>query len=318
MDAPASSPSPPGKSATGALLPDSDNVVTASALVRHFGLWQDRAVHQPVYVLHRGRPRFVLSTVELMQALCTPHPVAQRGDDRAAFDALLARIPQVVLVADAALRIMAMSAAAQAYFAHPDGDGLLLQGLVDGPSFERVADAVGRVVATGHCEDVDAVPARYPSRRLRLLVHPHPMGVAILAADATAVDELAEARAAAMALDEACAACGVVASARIGLRGYVEQAPASLVALTGLSSAALTGARFTTLIDIADRARVGDAIELAIRDGQSVPVSAVLHTRRAGALPVIIGLSAIRVGGAVATIAAMIAGTAGLEPLKAP
>ncbi len=299
-------------------LPDTDNVVTASALVRHFGHWQDRAIHQPVYVIHRGRPRFVLATVELMQALCAPRQVAHDDSYQASFGALLALLPQIVLIADGALRITAMSAAARTYFAQPHGDDVRLQALVDDPSCERVAQAVGRVLASGHGDDVDATPARYPGRRLRLLLHPHPMGVAMLAEDATAADDLREARAAAIADDDACAACAVVASARISLRGHVEQARPSLVALTGLSSTALGGARFTTLIDIADRARVGDAIEHVIRSGGSARVNAVLHTNGAGTLPVIIGLSAIRVGAAVASVAAIIAGASGLEALKAP
>jgi hypothetical protein len=46
--------------------------VTASALVRQFGLWQERAARAPVYILHRGRARLALTSIELMEAMCAP------------------------------------------------------------------------------------------------------------------------------------------------------------------------------------------------------------------------------------------------------
>ena len=46
-------------------------IVTSSDLVRHFGHWQDKAAREPVYVLHRGRLRFVITAVDIMDALCT-------------------------------------------------------------------------------------------------------------------------------------------------------------------------------------------------------------------------------------------------------
>lgn len=52
--------------------PDRDDTTTASDLVRRFGLWSDRATREPVYVLHRGRPRLVLASVELIELLCRP------------------------------------------------------------------------------------------------------------------------------------------------------------------------------------------------------------------------------------------------------
>jgi hypothetical protein len=46
-------------------------IVSSSDLVRHFGHWQDKAAREPVYVLHRGRLRFVITAVDIMDALCT-------------------------------------------------------------------------------------------------------------------------------------------------------------------------------------------------------------------------------------------------------
>ena len=53
--------------------PRPEQIVTSSDLVRHFGLWQERAARAPLYILHRGRPRFVLTSIETMDALCATH-----------------------------------------------------------------------------------------------------------------------------------------------------------------------------------------------------------------------------------------------------
>ncbi|QDZ07240.1 hypothetical protein FPZ24_06900 [Sphingomonas panacisoli] len=61
-----------------------DDVTTASDLVRRFRMWSDRAESQPVYISHRGRPRLVLASVEMIETLYRPRD--SDGDDRASLD----------------------------------------------------------------------------------------------------------------------------------------------------------------------------------------------------------------------------------------
>lgn len=63
---------------------DRDDMTTASDLVRRFGVWSARAADAPVYILHRGRPRLVLASVELIDMLCRPRESV--SDDRASLD----------------------------------------------------------------------------------------------------------------------------------------------------------------------------------------------------------------------------------------
>lgn len=63
---------------------DRDDMTTASDLVRRFGMWSERATREPVYVLHRGRPRLVLASVELIEMLCRPREID--GEDRTSLD----------------------------------------------------------------------------------------------------------------------------------------------------------------------------------------------------------------------------------------
>ncbi len=63
---------------------DRDDMTTASDLVRRFGVWSERAARDPVYIMHRGRPRLVLASVELIAKLCLPRE--RDADDRASLD----------------------------------------------------------------------------------------------------------------------------------------------------------------------------------------------------------------------------------------
>lgn len=63
---------------------DRDDVTTASNLVRRFGMWRERAAREPVYILHRGRPRLVLASVEFVEMLCRWRE--NGGDDRDSLD----------------------------------------------------------------------------------------------------------------------------------------------------------------------------------------------------------------------------------------
>lgn len=303
--------------AAGTGAPGAHNVVTASTLVRHFGIWQERAIHEPVYILHRGRPRFVLSTIEIMQALCAPHQ-SEQGNlaDRTAFETLLELTTETILFCDKSLNIVAASAPARRYLGQSPSADTSFADIAGGPGLEVAKAAILRVAASGHGEDVDISPTRYPGRRLRLSLEPHPLGVAMIARDETMREELQAARSISLAQEDAAAALGCMANVRIGLRGYLETAPLSLCQLTGLSSDALLGTRFVSLLDIAGRALAGDAIESAICDGDSNALTTSLLVNRGSALPIRLGLAPVRQGGVVISVQATMVALAGLEGLK--
>jgi hypothetical protein len=79
--------------------PGHEDMVTASDLVRRFGHWGERALAAPVYVLHRGRPRLVLASVELIEMLCRPYAEAD-ADDAQRVAALLDGSPGMIVIVD--------------------------------------------------------------------------------------------------------------------------------------------------------------------------------------------------------------------------
>lgn len=160
-------------------------IVTASELVRHFGLWQERAARAPVYVMFRGRPRLVLTSIEVMEALLAPHMPERdiQGPDSAA---LLDLIRDMVVIADADLRVVAASRTARAYFGAGVAAGVSADTLVPVGARDVLLKTLRHVVAAGVAQTVDLPSPRRAGGLLTLTVEPHRRGIAMLVQDITA------------------------------------------------------------------------------------------------------------------------------------
>ncbi|WP_260599245.1 PAS domain-containing protein [Sphingomonas endolithica] len=160
-------------------------IVTASELVRHFGLWQERAARAPVYVMFRGRPRLVLTSIELMETLLAPHLPDRdvQGPDPAA---LLDLIRDMVVVADGDLRVVAASRTARAYFDASVAAGVPVETLVPLDARDILLKVLRHVVAAGVAQTIDLSSPRRTGGLLTLTIEPHRRGIALLVQDITA------------------------------------------------------------------------------------------------------------------------------------
>ncbi len=282
--------------------PEGDVVVTTSDFVRQFGHWQERASRAPVYILHRGRPRFVMTSVETMQQLCAirgdvPDMVATADDA-----ALLDLVSEIILILDADLRVVQSSAAARRYFGVTPAGGIPVAQLVERDSQAMLDQALRRVLSSGLGETIE-VGGPYPARQLAFTMFPHPRGVAAVARDVTIVDELDAARAEYHAESAAIDAIGDVATARLNLRGYIDALPVGLAHMAGLGDQALVGVRFTGLIARHTRVAVDDAIEIVLAQGKTAAVDAALLVGGQHERPVRIGMAPVRRGSPVTGVA---------------
>lgn len=279
-----------------------DQIVTASDLVRHFGIWQDRAARAPLYILHRGRPRFVLTSIETMDALCAAHPPARPA--AAVLDAIpvLDAIRDLVLLADGAGFILASSRAARAYFGALAHVGGCVDAIAPPEIRAHLAAAIRHVIDRGIGERLEIASAARAGRRLLLTIEPAGRGVAVIAQD-TAGDPAADALDAASlaALD---AAGG--ARALLDPNGRIEQPSRALCALLGIDPAALLHRPLASVM--ADPARPAlDAALAQIALGQpAVALDSVALTASATAVPVRIGLAPIGRGGGLSGVAAVL------------
>ena len=293
---------------------DGDIVVTTSDFVRRFGTWQERALREPVYILHRGRPRFVMISVETMQQLCEPRaaPTDQPAIGGKADRALLDLVDDMVLLLDGDLEIVASTAAARRYFGTALDQHGAVGGLPDGPAATIIEAALRRVLASGLAETID-VAAPYPARVLSWSITPYLGGVAMMARDATVIDDLAAAHGAQRAFDAALLATGAGVTLRLNLRGHIVGAAPSLATMVGLSASALAGIRFATLIERATRVAVSEAIDAVIVTGENRGVDTDLLVGGHATRPVRIGMAPIRTGATIEGVAALILDTASLR-----
>jgi hypothetical protein len=279
--------------------------VTASTLVRQFGLWQDRAGKAPVYVLHRGRPRLALTSIDLLEALCAPK---DGGGGETALDAMLDVVGEIVVVVDADLIVTHSSAVARDYFGAHAARPLPLDRLAPGPTADFLVETAARVIARGTPETIEIASSRRPGRRLSIAVKPWREGAALFARDITVDEELKDARGHVRALDQALATVEDAAAARINLRGYLESPTPSLAALTGIAVETLASVRFVTLLEVGSRVAVAEAIEAVIADGVPRGVSAMMPVNRAESRPIRIGFSLLRRGVVPDGVAAILIG----------
>lgn len=269
------------------------HLVTASVLVRQFGVWQERAAQAPVYILHRGRPRLALLSVAILEALIAPTAAGDQGRIADVLDA----IPYPLVLLDAQGRIAGASAAARAQLntrLEVGGSPLSVAG-ADAPALGAM---LARVLASGTSETAEITAPRDASRRIALTAAALPSGLVLSFADATLQDEHRELRAIRDAEVEAKRVSGAAAVARITLRGYLADPDASLVAMTAVAAETLATARFVSLFDVATRVDVGAAIEHLIDGAPPKGLSARLLVNRGDPLPVRVGLAPIRRGAA--------------------
>lgn len=285
-----------------------EQLVTSSDLVRHFGLWQERAARAPLYILHRGRPRFVLTSIETMDALCAPHapPPAPRAATGIDATALLDGMRDLVVIADHYGIVTASSRTARAHFGAAVAPGAAVDSVAPPSARAFLTDAIRRVLASGIGDRLDIPSATREGRMLTLAIEPAGSGVALFAQDGTPERDAALALANTQALDAALLAATGVASVRINVRGYAIEPSATLSAMTGLTRDALRMIRFVALAEIGARVALGAAIEQAMAGNSPAPLHVGLLVNRADPVSVRIGLAPLRIGATIAGVTAVL------------
>ncbi len=271
-------------------VPTDRNSVSASELVRQFGLWQEQAAREPVYVMHRGRARLVLTSVDLMNRLCAPRDTGSSGTVEHSL--LLAMMREPVIRLDADARVVGVNAAAESWLGHtqPDIAGLPLTGVMD-EAMGRYCDALIR--RSCRFATIETAELPFGDHGLTITIAPTGSGAILVGTERSIADESDAAGAMCDALSAAVAATGM-GHARINLRGYIERSDPGLERLSGVPAAILESTRFVSLVATGSRVPVGDALDQVLRDGQMRSIEAMLHRNRADDLPVVIGIAAVR------------------------
>ena len=278
-------------------------IVTASALVRNFGVWQDRAMTAPVYILKRGRARLVMLAADLIEQLGTSAaPADDWTDDR---QPLLDAMREVVILLDEARVVRFANNAASGCFSS-SGVGQPIERMLPPGIDGFLVDVIGRVQRSGLREHVEVTLDQSGARQLSIAIVPLARGVGLIGHDVSLLHELSAANAALVAVDSSLAVLDNVAKVRINLRGYLVRPTRSFAQMTGLSVEALSSIRFVNAIDIASRVAPADAIEHVIISRKPMRIEAMLMVNAAPSRPVSIGLSPLASGASVEGVHAML------------
>lgn len=283
--------------------PSTDDLacVTASNLVRNFGEWQDRALGEPVYILHRGRPKLALASIDFLARL------TQRAGSVDNGAALIEAFDEPILMFDDEARLSRRNRAADSYFGLADGLGGF--GLsTDRPAEIAILQLARRVTHHRIAERLDVAIAPDSDRRVEVSASPVAGGALIVVRDVS----LREAHARSAALVDATTGAidgqDGLAAAHLNQRGHVALPSFSLARITGVPADQLGTTRFASLFEVRSRAAVGDAVERVLRGGDTETLTAELLVDGASRRAVTVSLSRIatRLGveGAIALITA--------------
>ncbi|WNO55029.1 PAS domain-containing protein [Stakelama saccharophila] len=266
---------------------------TASQLVRNFGYWQDKARRHPVYILHRGRPRLALSSIEQFRELQSPDSPQERLINER--DVVLDAMRDIAILLDRELRIVTVNRAARTYFGRDLGvAGMSLTAALPEPVGGYLDDTARRIRASGTMERIDLRLDDTGSRSLSLAFAPYPDGVALVGTDISVQDQRDLAFSARQSVDMALAELEDIAKARINPRGYIARPTESLTRMTGIAAEMLRNVRYAGLFDLSSRSRVADAIEHILDGGEPMRIEAGLVVRGTETMPVRVAFAPVR------------------------
>lgn len=287
-----------------------DHIVTASNLVRHFGIWQVRAAQAPLYILQRGRPRFVLVSIETMHALCAPHNAAPPAEDTAPngidWTQVIDAVRERVIVAERSGAIGASSRSARAHFGPLAEPGAPVEALTP-PPFRALFERVFQQVADAGAGDALEIPSAARSGALLALrLEPAGGGVALFADEARDAAWLTARSPASDAVLAAMLACAGIAAVIMDMRGQIVAPDPTLTALTGMASADLAGTTLDSWIAPEQRAVLSGAIASALSGATPPALLAQLGPQCRAPTRLRIGIAPLHAGGAVAGAAAIL------------
>ena len=235
----------------------SGQMVPATEIVRHFSVWQDRSNEQPITILHHGRPRSILLSLERYGELLA----AQGSQDerearlRAQLDIVLATIPGLFIQFDQDQNVIRINGAAAAFFQRNPADiaGLALHELFPGEAGRRITSSAKKMLGSGMAGSMTIALTAGSHHQAEIV--PFPGGGAFFATNITSTTETEELNARRHAQEQLLLMMRGCAVGEIDIEGKLVQIHSSLTRLLRLRAVDLAGAAFCGLFDENSRRR---------------------------------------------------------------
>jgi hypothetical protein len=257
--------------------------VPATEIVRNFPVWQDRSNERPVTILHHGRPRSVLLSLEqYSQLLMGQGRQDERGEGlRVQLDIVLANISCLFVQVDRNLQVMRANNAAATFFKRSPGSlvGQPLADLFTAPAIQ----ATRRVLATGLIERSNLKTA---NAELLIDVTPIPAGAALFGTDVAAIAEREELSAHCTAEEQLFAMMTGLAVGEVGSDGRLTSVHPSLTRLLRFRQEWIGNTQFCDLFDAGSRRKCSLHLAHVLAGKGPVCCRADVITRDRDAVPI--------------------------------
>lgn len=169
----------------GRMLSSDEQLVASTEIARNFGSWQEKSSKRPVYILHHGRPRSVLMSVDLYGRLLAGqgNQTAREEQLRTQADILLANMERMCVLADRELQIIRINRAAATFL------GKSARTLISQPLSALFPEGDGKRIASAAYEAMKSgLPQRLVFKhgnQFEADIVPFPPGVGLFWSDVT-------------------------------------------------------------------------------------------------------------------------------------
>ncbi|UZW53834.1 PAS domain-containing protein [Sphingobium sp. JS3065] len=254
-------------------------VVTATALIRHFAVHSRQALTEPVHILNHGHVGLTLiSTESFLRLSADRHRPANPDHPAAQLDVLLDMIPTQVILADQELNLTRINLAARKRLEVSEQEvrGAPLSQVLARPDHHFVLRALERVRDTGVPEEFEQSFTGRLSLVYRVQISAFPGGFAILADEVTDRLSLRTQDARIAAYENLTDSLPGLARGAFNVRGMVTDMSPALADLVGTEESRILGVRFAALFDGSSRGAISDAVEGLLTSGKPFGMTAGL------------------------------------------
>lgn len=235
--------------------------VSAADFVRNIGVWQERALNQPVSITHHGRERLVLLAAE---AYNRAEDSGEDVDDELA--ALLQNMSEGYIAVDAEGRITTVNRVSEAYCGRTERAllGQPLEAAFPQLKGSTLLARAERAMKTREPTTFQTESVLFPGRHFEVRIFPLPQGVGLVLNNITERETLRDSLAEADGLRSATDQHPDVARISCDIRGRIVSADAQFFHWVGFEADALLKGKLADIAAPGARRLLADALEGAL------------------------------------------------------
>lgn len=281
-----------------------EQTVPATEIVRHFSAWQDRSNERPITILHHGRPRSVLLSLDRYSDLIAGQGSQNEREEglRGQLSTVLARMQNLFIAVDRNLYVTRINRAATTFLKQGATD-ILGQPLAHlFPKVPGIVVAAQRVIGNGLPEALKMALDASGERQFLVDVTPFPGGAALFCTDVTRTQETEQLRSWREAEERLLSMMTGCAVGEIGKDGMLTAVHPTLRRLLRFPASGLSNRPFCDLFEVQSRRKCRLHVTHVLDGKGAICCRADIVTRDRGAVAIRLFLAPKMAGDAVQSV----------------